>query len=132
MIRQHREVTVEIPATDSPQELAIRFLLRHAECLRMLTGAAVQQHRQPPAARPPAPEATTVRQAPLDAGKPVAAAVLRRTRKPAAEGSFSARFAQAYAAARHPSASKRTAAAGSRKATGSGSQQMEHAESAAA
>lgn len=128
MVRRHREVTMEeVNARNSPQELAIRFLLRHAECQRMLIGTASQE-RQPAEANAQRSDTTNA----IDKGKFADIGALSCTQKPTLEGSFSARFSQAYAAARQLSSSKRAADAGSRRMTGSNALHIGQSASAAA
>ncbi len=113
------EIIEPITATNSPQELAIRFLLRHAECRSALT-IEVENACLQLAADAQGLDAATIRQAAAGTGKPVAAVVDGGTpaRPVAPEGSFLGRFAQAYAAARHLPTTRRGSESGSRRVAG--------------
>lgn len=127
------EVIEHIISGNSPQELAIRFLLRHAECLRALTIGADNNALQS-AASVQMLDTGTTRQEAAGAGKPAAAMVAGRTPPlpVAPEGSFLGRFSQAYAAARHLPPPKRASEPGSRRTTGSGTSRSSGSASAAA
>lgn len=114
------EVIEHSIAGDSPQKLAIRFLLRHAEPRRALTIGAENSGPQPAASVQRLDTATT-RQDAVSTGKLAAAVVAGRTPPLAAapEGSFLGRFSQAYAAARHLPPARRASEAGSRRTNGS-------------
>lgn len=120
------EVIDSTAASNSPQELAIRFLLRHAQCQGTLTAkiegalwklAADAQSRN--ATREPQ-EATGKDK--LEAADAAAATAPNRI---APEGSFLARFSKAYAAARHLPVSKarssRTGGSNAARSSGSAS-----------
>jgi hypothetical protein len=105
----HREAAMDevidcTPTANSPEELAIRFLLRHAECRMALTGQAAPAGPQ---------DARAVR--PALGASHLSVPALRRAAAPVAEvtkdDSCAARYSRAYAAARH-----RPASAGSSRA----------------
>jgi hypothetical protein len=98
---RHREAAMEEvidrTAPNSPEELAIHFLMRHAACRMALTGQAgeqaLRQALQHACSGPSQP-------APAAAGEPapsIAAAPAEVTK----DDSCAARFSRAYAAARH-------------------------------
>jgi hypothetical protein len=120
---------------DSPQESAIRFLLRHAECQRVLAISAWDD-RQPSAVAVSEGDTDNTVQPTASMRSPVTAVAAVpnavSSESVAANESFLRRFAQAYAAARHPTPSKRILATGSRAAAGPGTRQVSEAEMAAA
>lgn len=96
------EVIDRTHTTSSPEELAIHFLLRHAECRKALTGPTVEERLHEVLARFPS-DAFVVE--PVIAGS-------RQPRERVSRGSTrvagvteddscAARFSRAYAAARH-------------------------------
>lgn len=93
---------------NSPHELAIQFLLRHATCRMALSSEADEAHQRLVAALhklDAAGEHPEAADAP--AGTPPAAANSKPAKPIAAEDTCAARFARAYAAARHKSTSSR-------------------------
>jgi hypothetical protein len=103
---RHREAAMKVidstVASNSPQELAIRFLLRHAQCQKTLTARiemalwklAVEAHTpQHAVSKREFRAADAARAAPSNGV--------------VSEDSFLARFSQAYAAARHSPLPKR-------------------------
>ena len=94
-------------ASNSPQELAIRFLLRHAQCQKTLTTRIEGALWKLAVDAPRRNDARTPQQA-ISKGEFKAADAARATpsNRVAAEGSFLARFSQAYAAARQSPAPK--------------------------
>ncbi|MFC5527455.1 hypothetical protein ACFPPA_17060 [Rhodanobacter ginsengisoli] len=127
------EVIEPITATHSPQESAIRFLLRHAQCQRALT-IKVENACAQLAAETRALDTATTRQAAAGTRPPVAAVVEDGTpaRPVAPEGSFLGRFSQAYAAARHLPLPRRGSETGSRRSAGSSAPRSTESASAVA
>ncbi len=111
------EFSDRINAMNSPRELAIKFLLRHARCRMVLSSEADEARQRLLAALHLPDPASQLAEA---AGGPEAtvAAVKGdlRERPIAAEETCAARFARAYAAARHMSTSGRKQGSGKKAA----------------
>ena len=89
-------------ASSSPEELAIHFLLRHAECRSALTGSRGED-RPYDASAPPGPNVPATHPVPVDSrrseeSRPSKSAAEARVTK---DDSCTARYLRAYAAARH-------------------------------
>ncbi|MGB6029728.1 MAG: hypothetical protein WBG22_08225 [Rhodanobacter sp.] len=105
---RHREAAmdevIDRTAPNSPEELAIHFLLRHAACRMALTEQAgeetLQQALQHACSGQPQPTSAAVGE-PAPSGAAAAAEVTK-------DDSCAARFSRAYAAARHRSLSAGT------------------------
>ncbi len=113
-------------AGDSPQESAIRFLLRHAECQRVLAISAWGEP-SPLAIAVPERDPNNTAQPTASVRSLVAAAALAvavvaspmTSESVAANESFRSRFSPAYAAARHLPPPKRALSPGLRRTVGS-------------
>ena len=108
------EVIDYVNAQNSPQEWAIHFLLRHAECRMALmdeTGDGGQSERAKPASAAAA-ERRDVTATHKPAGSDAASGLPLRA--VAVEESCAARFSRAYAAARHSRAPENTRGAAAR------------------
>gem|GEM_PF-3516113 len=96
------EVIDRTPATSSPKELAIHFLLRHAECRKALTGLTVEDRLHQALARfrseasfaPPVAASSALSRECLSCDDDLATGVTE-------DDSCAARYSRAYAAARH-------------------------------
>ncbi len=92
-------------ATSSPEELAIHFLLRHAECRKALTGQTGEERLQLALERS-RPDAPAVQSSGVYSGR--SGESLPSSTPPSGgvteNDSWAARFSRAYAAARHVSA----------------------------
>ncbi|MEO8995526.1 MAG: hypothetical protein ABI299_13100 [Rhodanobacter sp.] len=109
------EVIDCVNAQSSPEELAIHFLLRHAECRRALMSSG-EKRAQPARVAPVLAlrsKPADVPVAPTSVASPDVTPVLVGV--PASEESCAARFSRAYAAARHLSAADNALRAASKK-----------------
>lgn len=120
-------------ASNSPQELAIRFLLRHAQCQKTLTARIEGALWKLAVDAPRCNEAHTPQQA-ISEGEFKAAEAARATPSNgvASEDSLLARFSQAYAAARHSPVPKRALEARSLRTGGTSALHLNGPASAAA
>lgn len=102
---------------NSPHELAIQFLLRHARC-RMVLSSEADEARQRLLAALHELDAASGHAAAANApaGTRPAAANSKPAKPIAAEDTCAARFARAYAAARHMSTSGRKQVSGKKAA----------------
>ena len=120
-------------ASNSPQELAIRFLLRHAQCQKTLTarieGALFTLAADEPLRNKPRMPKEAGRVGEFKADDAARAAASHGTDS---QDSFLARFSQAYAAARHSQAPKKALGARSPRADSSSAFLLNGAASAAA
>lgn len=120
-------------ASNSPQELAIRFLLRHAQCQKTLTARIEKALWKLAVDAPRRNEAHTPQQAVSKCEfKAADAARAVPSNGVASEDSFLARFSQAYAAARHSPLPKRALEARSLRTGGTGALHLSGPASAAA
>jgi hypothetical protein len=102
------EVIDRINPKNLPRELAIQFLLRHAQCRMALTSEAGDNRQRLAAALRRLDPDSKQQDAPGETAYADAAASNSVSAKPStAEESCAARFSRAYAAARHLSTSGR-------------------------
>lgn len=127
------EASTDTHPSSSPNELAIRFLLRHAQRRQALVATTIAERRQlaadmckriPVHAQPERISTPARGEAP----KAPTTAPPQVTR----EGSFVTRFSLAYAAARHPTGSQRRSETNTSKGPGARHLQPGRSDSAAA